>query len=278
MKKFKKLSLSLMLSSVALLTVACSELDKIGNDISNHVAKPAEETTTKKLSEADTIRRIIGKMQSLKSWEVESTTKITQIVDGQNREFQGQSISQYIGNPYTLKREDKISDGTEQAIYVKDGVLYQFSKVQGKEEWEKGTIPQDKVNNHKRNQAYTYYKALVALVQTNKDFTLKETDSTYEIEFKPTNANELKEMLFGTPNESIKDFKIEEFSAKYIVDKATLLPTSMERTESMSYSTAEIKSFKTTTISKDTLKNTNSVSEIKIPDGHTNAQDTIKFG
>lgn len=277
MKKFKKLSLTLMLSSVALVTVACSELDKIGNDISNHVAKPAEETTTKKLSESETIRKIIGKMQSLKSWEVETTSKINQTISGQSNDFEGKSIGQYMSNPYTFKLEDTISDGTQQAIYVKDGVLYQYAKIQGKEEWKKGTIPQDKVNTHKRSQTYNHYKGLAAILQSNKDFTFTETASTYEIEFKPSNPTELKEILFGTPNETLQDFKIENFTVKYTVDKTSSLITNIERSETISY-TLDGKAFKSTTSAKDIIKNTNSINEINIPEGHKNAEDSIKFG
>ncbi|MDO4814707.1 MAG: hypothetical protein Q3988_06365 [Gemella sp.] len=277
MKKFKKLSLIMGLSSLALLTTACAQLDKIGEDISNHASQPAETTTTQKLSETDTIRRIIGKMNAMKSWEVASETKIKQEQAGAGG-FEGTStiLTQYTANPYIFKSEETISDGTIQSAYVKDGVQYRYIKSQGNENWTKGTIPGDKLINFKRNHIATYYRAFGAILEKNKDFTFKDNGSTYEISFKPANADEYKEFLFGT-NPSVKDFKIESYSAKYIIDKVTLIPTSIEREEVISYTTDKDVKIKSSNTIIDRFKNVNQVKDITIPDGHKNAKDEIKF-
>lgn len=280
MKKIKKLSLIMGLSSLAILTTACSQLEKIGDDIGKHASQPAETTTTQKLSETDTIRRVLGKMNALKSWEVASESTIKQEQLG-NRTlpFEGTSttIAQFTSNPYVFKSEKTVSDGTVQSSYVKDGVYYQYSKEQGKEDWKKQAIPEDKLTNFKRNQVGNYYRVLAVILESNKDYTFKDNGSTYEITFKPADAAEYKEKLFGN-NPNVKDFKIESYSVKYIIDKVTLIPTSIEREETVSYTTVEkniqVKSSETAT---DRFKNLNQVKDITVPDGHKDAKEEKLF-
>lgn len=278
MKKFKKLSLVMGLSGIALLTTACAQLDKIGEDISNHASQPVETTTTKKLSEADTIRRILGKMHALKSWEVKTESKIHQERSGADIPFDGTSTAttQFTSDPYVFKSEENYSDGTIQSSYVKDGVQYRYTKSREQEEWTKGTIPQDKLNNYRRNHVATYYRALNAILDKNKDYTFKDNGSTYEISFNPANPDEFKEILFGT-NPNLKEFKIEKYSAKITVDKTTLIPTSIESSENISYTTKEDVKIKSSTTSTDKFTKLNEVKDITIPDGHKNAKDEIKF-
>ncbi|MBF0846187.1 hypothetical protein IR145_01685, partial [Streptococcus danieliae] len=205
-------------------------------------------------SESDLIRRSLSKMNYLKSWQVESETKTSQEQSNRSLPFDSTSttLTQFTSDPYVFKSEEISSDGTINASYVKDNVLYRYTKSETSEEWTKGAIPEDRLkdNSYKRSHISNFYRALYIILEVNKDYTFKDNGSTYEFNFKPANADEYRERIFGN-NQKVTDFKVEAYSAKYIIDKTTLLPVSVELEQTISYTANSGVKVKLTTSSID---------------------------
>lgn len=269
MKNLKKLFFVVMLSVVTVISVACSA--SVSND--------------------DVLTKFYENTKNIKSADVKSTAEITITPEGEGQQplvtktsISGTTVSE----PLTFKL-DTITTilGRDISInmYYKDNTLYIKSPMTGDgEEWLKTSdtsiIQQIYLVD---NQSLVSSNASLELFKKKVDgIKVEEKDGKYEISFSG-NVDNIKDIVFDILSKSTggnsaafeqikNNMTFKSFTAKYVVDKSTYLPISLDSTIELEINVDGQKGT-IKTVSSEKYENINKVSEIVLPDEVKNAKD-----
>lgn len=261
MKNIKKLTLVTLLSAGVIFTAACSQ---VANQTTEKKAEQKQET---KLSNEEILKKSIEAFKNLKSYE-ETTEENSYYFAPETMPEPSpaplKSKVAYIIDKLSYRNES--SDGYAQ--YLVDNYVYRkFNNT-----WVKRSLTPEGLENVKK-QALGLGNIENAL-NFKKDYTVTETDTTYVIEFKPTDLKEFSKIYYANSSATTKEnSSVEIYYYKITLDKKSFLPLSSEY-EIKTISLSEGSQVKNRLYSKGktTFSNFNSVPDITLPEEAKNAQ------
>lgn len=260
MKNIKKLTLVTLLSAGVIFTTACSQ---VANQTTEKKAEQKQET---KLSNEEILKKSIEAVKNLKSYEgtMEENSYIAPETMPEPSPAPLKSKHAYIIDKLSYRSES--SDGYAQ--YLVDNYVYRKSN----NTWVKWSLTPERLENVKK-QALTLYN-IETVLNFKKDYTVTETDTTYVIEFKPTDLKELTKIYYADSSATTKEnSSVEIYYDKITLDKKSFLPLSSENEfKSVSLPEGDQVKIKRYSKGKTTYSNFNSVPAITLPEEAKNAQ------
>lgn len=260
MKTIKKLALVPIITATTLVVIACSQSDQQNNQ--QAITQKQEQKQETKLSKEEVLKKSLEAFNNLKSFQEDETGESYDqaIEPGTQIKAYKRSFSADITNLNYKEEADNM------VFYKIDN--QQYSQIKG-QPWRKTSV---KIGTEGQKELILR-SPITSISKYNKDYIVNETDTTYEIVFKPTDLKEYALIYYSNRPEAIRtNYSLEQFTMKIILSKSTFLPISsdVEYKGAISYS-GEKANFYYKTSTK--YSNYNSLPTIQLPEEAKNAKE-----